>query len=122
MLIGLIMTPFGKCIEDIRRCRRMKQATLADLIGINPSYLCALEKGKKPPPSSHVIERIFLNLNLTDIERSELENSIENSQLTIKLPEDLHIDEYKLVHELVMQLGSLSDKKIAYLRTTLQVI
>ena len=116
------MTPFGKCLEEIRRSRKLKQNALALHMGINSSYVSALENGKKPPPSREVIRNLIHNLKLNEKEQAKLKESLNISQLTIKLPDDMLASEHELIHEVLAHVGTMSEEKIAYLRTTLRVI
>jgi len=115
------MTPFGNCLQKIRRKRKMRQKTVAALIGINRSYICALENGTKPPPSTSVVDSIIKNLALEAHEVSELVESIEISRKTLHLPDGMIEEEYKLAYELLSELGSMSHEKAAFMRQTLKM-
>ncbi|AMK76934.1 MULTISPECIES: helix-turn-helix domain-containing protein [Methylomonas] len=106
------MTPFGVFLEKIRRSRQLRQKQLAVDLGINASYISALETGRKEPPSRRVLERLIAALDLSDEEQTVLWESAEQSQRSIQLPDGMRLSEFRLVNELRKQLGKLDEGRI----------
>lgn len=106
------MTPFGVFLEKVRRSRQLRQKQLAVDLGINASYISALETGRKEPPSRRVLERLIAALDLSDEEQTVLWESAEQSQRSIQLPDGMRLSEFRLVNELRKQLGKLDDGQI----------
>jgi transcriptional regulator with XRE-family HTH domain len=52
------MGDFAEKIGELRRKAGLKQAELAKLCDLTPSYVSLLESGKKPPPSDDVVARL----------------------------------------------------------------
>ena len=40
------MNQYGQCIKLNRKKRKMSQVQLADMLGVDPSHICRIEKGK----------------------------------------------------------------------------
>lgn len=67
------MTTFSILLRQLRQIRSVRQKELAARIRVHPSYLSALECGKKLPPSGEeFVSRIGLALDLTEEERRSL--------------------------------------------------
>ncbi|AMK76909.1 MULTISPECIES: helix-turn-helix domain-containing protein [Methylomonas] len=106
------MTPFGVFLEKIRRSRQLRQKQLAVDLGINASYISALETGRKEPPSRQILERLITALDLSDDEQAALWESAEQSQRSIQLPDGMRLSEFRLVNELRKHLGNLDEGRI----------
>ena len=115
------MTPFGLFLEKLRRSRQLRQKQLAIDLGINASYISALEKGHKEPPSKQILERLIITLDLSDHEQAELWESAEQSQRTIQLPNDMMPAEYRMINALRKQLGRLSEIQVAIIMNVLDL-
>ncbi|MDD5581459.1 MAG: helix-turn-helix transcriptional regulator [Methylobacter sp.] len=113
------MTPFGKFLEIIRRSRQLQQKQLAVDLGINASYISALEKGRKEPLSKQVLERLITSLELDDEEQATMWKCGEQSKRTLHLPDGMMLAEYELVSQLRQQLGRLSQEQITLMMNVL---
>jgi transcriptional regulator with XRE-family HTH domain len=68
---------FGKYIDTLRRGRgdNGKDILLSDIaeaMGISPSYLSDIIKGRRNPPEIHVIEKTAIVLRLSSDQKEEL--------------------------------------------------
>ncbi|GAB1260339.1 helix-turn-helix domain-containing protein [Aurantivibrio plasticivorans] len=115
------MTPFGKLLSKLRRARGLQQRQLAEMIGVNPCYISAIETGRKGPPSTLVIKKIVASLNLTACEVGRLTSAIESSVKVVRLPDDMSLEEYKFVWELRKRLGSLHDDELKIMSSALRL-
>lgn len=115
------MTPFGHYLETVRRARDMQQTELANLLGIDPSYISALERGKKGPPSENILQKIKTLLSLSDIESKELDLAVAQSERVIRLPNNTSLAEYALISTLRRRIGSLSDAEVNAIACILQL-
>ncbi|WP_428831434.1 helix-turn-helix domain-containing protein [Aeromonas veronii] len=113
------MTPFGTYLEILRRSRRIQQKQLADLMGINPCYVSALERGRKGPPSTEILERLVKNMGLSRDEEEMLWHSVDLSEMTFRLPEGMSQDEFEMVHDLRRHLGRLNEDQVLIIRKVL---
>lgn len=115
------MTPFGHYLETVRRARDMQQTELANLLGIDPSYISALERGKKGPPSTNILQKIKTVLSLSDIESKELDFAVKQSGRVIRLPNNTSLAEYALISTLRRRIGSLSKEEVNAMACILQL-
>lgn len=115
------MTPFGEFLEQLRRSRHLQQKQMADLMGINPCYVSTMEKGRKGPPSKHVLEQLVKKLQMTPDEQAQLWRSVELSELTYKLPVNMSKEEFELMYEIRARLGALSRAQITIIQNTLML-
>ena len=113
------MTPFGSFLEKIRRSRQLQQKQLAVDLGINASYISALEKGRKAPPSKEVLDKLISTLDLDNEEQAAMWESIEQSQKSFQLPDGMMLVEYRMINELRKQLGRLTDVQVAIILNVL---
>ena len=68
---------FGRYMDSKRRGRGVggediKLKDIADAMGITPSYLSDIIKGRRYPPEIHIIDKIAEVLKLTSDEKEEL--------------------------------------------------
>ncbi|EGW23117.1 helix-turn-helix domain-containing protein [Methylobacter tundripaludum] len=113
------MTPFGLFLENIRRSRQLQQKQLAADLGVQACYISSLEKGRKAPPSKKVLERLIAALDLNEEEQSLMWESVEQSELSFKLPGNMILAEYQLISRLKQQLGRLSQEQITIMLNVL---
>lgn len=114
------MTPFGDCLKAFRQARSVQQADLAERLGVSRCYISALEQGRKVPAKSKFIDKITNSLSLSSSERQRLFDSLEKSRQIWKVPSDMALEEYDLVHALWERLGSLDKKQIQGMRLFLE--
>lgn len=78
-------TKFGEFVRILRiRCHEV-MGDMAKAIGTSVPFLSAVENGKKNVPADWS-ERIALHYHLTQNERYELEEAIEESKLQYRIP------------------------------------
>ncbi len=58
------MTPFGQEMRRLRSARNFTLQQQANVLGVSPAYLSALEHGKKGRPSAVLVDQICVWLNL----------------------------------------------------------
>lgn len=115
------MTPFGHYLETVRRAREMQQTELANLLGIDPSYISSIERGKKGPPSADILQKIKTVLSLNDVESKELDLAVKQSGRVIRLPNTTSLAEYVLISTLSRRIGSLSKEEVNAMACILQL-
>lgn len=107
------MTPFGLFLENIRRSRQLRQKQLAAELGVQACYISSLEKGRKPPPSKKILEKLIDVLDLDEDEQAAMWESVKQSKRSLELPDGMMPSEYQFVSKLSEKLGSLSEEQIA---------
>lgn len=115
------MTPFGEYLEQLRRSRSLQQKQMADIMGINPCYVSALEKGRRRVPSKHVISRVVAQLKLTQEEQAALWHSVEISEPQFRLPNTMSREEFEFVYKLRRSLGHLSHSQLVIMGEALDL-
>lgn len=66
------MTPFGQAMRRLRRERGITQKQMAIALGVSPSYLSALESGKRSKPGFDFLQRVTGYFNIIWDEADEL--------------------------------------------------
>ena len=90
----MIEQEIGKRIKELRKQKRISQEKLAEMIGITPNYLSALERGAYNIKLDTLVQIIdCLDITADDLFRDVIKNGYQNraSRLTdevASLPED----------------------------------
>lgn len=66
------MTPFGRRVRELRAQRGVTLAQMADVLGVTPAYLSALEHGKRGRPTFTLIQGVIHVLGVIWDEADEL--------------------------------------------------
>jgi HTH-type transcriptional regulator, competence development regulator len=96
-------TEFSLLLKSIRTSQGYKQYEFAKILGCEPSYLSALERGKKDPPKPDKLEKLIQRMNLSEDQARKLRNAAENRINNIKIPRESS--------EIVRQMFVLLNKK-----------
>lgn len=70
------MSPFAEFLRHLRNQRQLRQRDLACRLGVNQSYISALELGIKGPPPSEFAQQLLVRLNLTEQEFATLVDAL----------------------------------------------
>lgn len=115
------MTPFGELLEKHRRKRGLHQQELSYLVGINSTYVSAMESGKRGSPSKEVVQRIIAALELTEQEAKELKESATRSKKSMRIPNNASSEEYLIAYQLFQRMGRLSHGQLAIIREAINL-
>jgi transcriptional regulator with XRE-family HTH domain len=79
------MTPFGERMRQLRDERGQSLKEVAESIGVSPSYLSALERGKRGKPSWVTMQRVLAHFNIIWDEAEQLQElaGISRPRITI---------------------------------------
>lgn len=66
------MTPFGRRVRELRAARGVTLAEMAEVLGVTPAYLSALEHGKRGRPTFTLIQGVIHVLGVIWDEADEL--------------------------------------------------
>ena len=80
--------PFPDRLRELRRTARMSQRALAELVGVDFTYLSKIENGRVEPPSEGVLQKIAKEL-ADKLGKNETELADELITLAGKIPSDL---------------------------------
>ena len=61
---------FGAFLKAKRREREIPVRLMAEIIGVSPGYYCDIEKGRKYPPNREMLDKILLELRLSDEDKA----------------------------------------------------
>ncbi|SOY40309.1 Transcriptional regulator, XRE family [Cupriavidus phytorum] len=103
------MTALGEFIRQHRLAADLTQAELARRVGVDSTYLGAIETGKKRPKGEALLEGIAESLSLTREGKHELVLAARLSQRTLRLPEELTRAQHEIVQQLVRELPQLDE-------------
>lgn len=78
-----MVTPFGKFCRKLRIDNEELLKDMADKLGVTSSYLSAVENGKRSVPQNW-LQDISKTYELNDIQSSELQRAIDESQTVLK--------------------------------------
>ena len=73
------MTPFGEKLRKLRAKRGVTLKDMAGALGVTPTYLSALEHGKRGRPTWFLVQRIIAYFNVIWDEAEELQRLAEMS-------------------------------------------
>lgn len=73
---------FGNRLRSVRTARARTQAEIARIAGMQPSYLSGVERGLRPAPAAHVVDKLAVALKLSAAETAELQEqaSVERAR------------------------------------------
>lgn len=115
------MTALGEFIRQHRLAADLTQAELARRVGVDSTYLGAIETGKKRPKGEALLDGIAESLSLNREGRRELELDARLSQRTLRLPEELTRAQHGIVQAIVRELPQLDDADTNSLQSLLDV-
>jgi transcriptional regulator with XRE-family HTH domain len=96
-----------------RRHSRITQKSAAFGAGLDPSYLCALERGRRLVPRPDVVSAICKGLNLSDIECAELNWAAAHDRVLIAVQSEGLISHATLVSAALRAAHYLEDRELA---------
>lgn len=102
-------TPFGIELRRLRKIRGVKQNELATMIGMDSGNLSGIENGHRNAPEEFVRDQIAAALNLSEEERTTLEQAAVISTSTFRLKKGASPKEFRLAAALCRGSGRLSD-------------
>lgn len=116
------MTPVGQFIFSKRTLRGMTQEQLANLLGVDPSYVSRIERGGKCPNSHHLLQAFVDSLSLSQEDANELFRAANASQRILRMPNASTPAGYEVVVKLISSLPNLTDTQLHFLDTAIDAI
>ena len=99
----------------------MLQKEVAYQIGVDPSYLSAMARGRKGPPSGNFVQKLEENLSLNEDERRALNEAVRFSQRIYRMPYEANPREHELVWKIFDSLGKLKPAQINVITEALKL-
>lgn len=107
------MTPFGARMRALRAQRGLTLTDMASTLGVSPSYLSALERGRRAKPSFAFIQAAIAYFNIIWDEAEELQRLAEISAPRVTLDAaDLSPRATELANRLPRALRALSEAEV----------
>ena len=113
------MTPFGVLCRYYRNERGVTLKHLARQLGITQKTLSAIETGRQRPLQGEQFDLLCSCLGLLPAERDELADAANHSVAHLRIPDSATPREYRLVHQLIQSLGTLSAEQIESIQSAL---
>ncbi len=107
------MTPFGQKVRELRAARGVTLAGMAAALDVTPSYLSALEHGRRGRPGRERVHRICQYLNIVWDEADELQRlaALSHPRVTVDTA-GLSPEATELANELAARIRGLPEAKV----------
>ena len=117
---GTPLTPFGAHLRQLRAARSMTAAAMARAVGVTPTYLAALERGRRGRPSWALVQRIIGHLGVIWDEAAEIERLAMLSHPRIMIDtSELAPEATLLANRLSRRIGELTPEALARMQAIL---
>lgn len=114
-------TNFSLYLKSLRVNQGLRQFQMARKIGIEQSYLCALERGHKPPPQKDKLEFLIKKMALNENEAKNLREAAQKSINCIKIPKRIHLETMNMCLLFQEKLPTLSNAQVQMISLTLSM-
>jgi transcriptional regulator with XRE-family HTH domain len=107
------MTPFGAKLRAMRKERGVLLKDMAEEIGVTPTYLSALEHGRRGRPNWVFVQRVIAYFNVIWDEAEDLMRlaDLSHPRITIQTA-GLSPEATALANRLAKRIGQLDDQTI----------
>lgn len=114
------MTPFGRRLRELRAVRGVTLRQMAAALDVTPTYLSALEHGRRGAPSWLMIQRIITFFNVIWDEAEELQHlaALSHPRITVNTA-GLAPEATELANRLARDIASFDE---ATLKAMLELI
>ncbi|WP_060010854.1 helix-turn-helix domain-containing protein [Burkholderia anthina] len=106
------MTALGIFVRDRRFELGLTQAALATRMGVDDTYISAVETGRRTPDGSPFLEMLGRALELDSSQMSQLNNVARRSQRFFRLPEELSPRKHAVFMAIAEDLPRLSPEDV----------
>jgi transcriptional regulator with XRE-family HTH domain len=115
------MSPISILLRDLRTFCGLKQAEFAEKVGVEQSYVSAIEVGGKGPPGEDFVERLVAAFDLDASWERRLHEAIEQSHRRLELPKTASVETYKIFNALRLQLDNLHPAQLELIEFALKL-
>ena len=95
---------FWKRIKELRLKQQLKQAQLAEIVGIDPKHQSCIENGKNFP-STDLIEKYAKAFSIEDFELLNIANTLSSKEIIYKINElirNASEDDIQLIYKICL--------------------
>lgn len=115
------MSPFAYLLHDLRMRSGIRQHELAELVGYEQSYLSALERGTKGPPTPEFVQKLVSALALDEQDVHRVWDAVDASQRRVEIPNDAPPSVFLMCQELRKQIERLHPIQIELMLIALKL-
>lgn len=117
------MTPFGRRLRELRAARSVTLTEMAHALGITPTYLSALENGKRGKPTWALVQRVITYFNVIWDDAEELQRLAALSQPRVTVDTTaLSPEATELANLLAQEIRHLPPEAVAELLGRLKIL
>ena|ERR1700731_1677349 len=103
------MTALGDFIRHRRRELSLTQASLAIRMGVDATYVSAVERGRRRPEGASFLEVVARALELPPGQVENLVAVAQQSQRALRIPEELSLIKHTVLRAIVHDLPHFTD-------------
>lgn len=108
-------------LRELRSYYGLRQAEFAQRIGVEQSYVSAIEVGAKGPPNDEFVSRLVFAFDL-DLEwRDRLVEALDHSQRKLELSREASVESYRILNKLRKQMDDLHPAQIELIEYALKL-
>ena len=115
------MSPFAILLRDLRVFCGLRQAEFAEKIGVEQSYVSAIEVGTKGPPGEDFVLRLVNAFDLDSTWGDRLREALDQSQRKMELPKGASAETYSIFNGLRKQIDHLHPAQIELIEYALKL-
>ncbi|MCB4349396.1 helix-turn-helix domain-containing protein (plasmid) [Burkholderia vietnamiensis] len=105
------MSTLGDFIRARRKILGLTQTALAIRIGVDDTYVSAVETGRRTPDGQQFLDSLSVALELTDELRQQLAAAARTSQRIFRLPAEISMRKHEVLQAIALD-SSLTDEDI----------
>lgn len=112
---------FGICLAQLRREKKLKQKQVAFEAGVDPSYVAALENGRRIPPRLDGLRKIAKAINANEQEENELYRTARLSLLAKEIHACAeHFEGAAVAMDILVMSSVMSPKEVEAIGTLIE--
>lgn len=117
------MTPFGQRVRELRGARGVTLTAMAQALGVTPTYLSALENGKRGQPTWAMVQRIIAYFNVIWDDAEDLQRLAQLSHPKVVVDTaGLSPEATELANILAQEIALLPREAVAELLGRLKIL
>jgi transcriptional regulator with XRE-family HTH domain len=111
--LPLRLQQLPRVLADVRHSRCLSQKTVALSAGLDQSYLCSLERGRRPTPGPDIITRVITGLGADTAQASLVVWAAAHDRVLFELKETGLVEAADLVSAALLAVRRLSGEEMA---------
>lgn len=112
----------GSYLRERRESRGLSQRQLASLLGVDPTYLCHVERGRKRFLGKKLMAKIVSHLNLTEDEQHTLQDLREIAVGKLAVPTGITSETADILKALAGASRHMTDRELVITRILVKLL